>query len=86
MYLVRQQIQPGMTGWAQVNELCGDASIEKRVDFDLRYIQNWSAGLGIRILMKIFLGGMIKNEKIQKRPLYPAKETNWLKKGGAFLM
>lgn len=62
LYLVRQQVRPGMTGWAQVNGLRGDTSIEKRVEYDIWYIENWSLGLDIRILIKTAFGGMINNE------------------------
>ena len=62
LYLVRQQVRPGMTGWAQVNGLRGDTSIEKRVEYDIWYIENWSLGLDIRILLKTAFGGMINNE------------------------
>ena len=64
LYLVRQQVRPGMTGWAQVNGLRGDTSIEERVNYDLWYIQNWSVSLDLRILAKTVFGGMINNERI----------------------
>ncbi len=64
LYLVRQQIRPGMTGWAQVNGLRGDTSIEARVKYDIWYIENWSLLLDIKILLKTFFGGMINNETI----------------------
>ena len=60
--LVRQQVRPCMTGWAQVNGLRGDTSIEKRVEYDIWYIENWSLGLDIRILLKTAFGGMTNNE------------------------
>jgi len=65
LYLVRQQIRPGMTGWAQVNGLRGDTSIEDRVKYDIWYIENWSLWLDIKILFKTAFGGMINNEKIE---------------------
>ena len=64
LYLVRQQVRPGMTGWAQVNGLRGDTSIEERVDYDIWYIQNWSLGLDARILLKTVFGGMKNSEKL----------------------
>ena len=64
LYLVRQQVRPGMTGWAQVNGLRGDTSIEDRVDYDIWYIQNWSLGLDIRILLRTAFGGMKNSEKL----------------------
>jgi lipopolysaccharide/colanic/teichoic acid biosynthesis glycosyltransferase len=41
-----------MTGWAQVNGLRGDTSIEERIKFDLYYIENWSFTLDIKILLR----------------------------------
>ena len=64
LYLVRQQIRPGMTGWAQINGLRGDTSIEDRVKYDIWYIENWSLWLDIKILFKTIFGGMINSEKI----------------------
>ena len=64
LYLVRQQVRPGMTGWAQVNGLRGDTSIEERVDYDIWYIQNWSLGLDARILLRTVFGGMKNSEKL----------------------
>ena len=64
LYLVRQQIRPGMTGWAQVNGLRGDTSIEDRVKYDIWYIENWSLQLDIKILFKTVFGGLVNNEKI----------------------
>ena len=63
-YLVRQQVRPGITGWAQVNGLRGDTSIEERVKYDIWYIENWSFWLDIRILFMTAFGGMRNNEKI----------------------
>lgn len=64
LYLIRQQVRPGMTGWAQVNGLRGDTPIDKRVEYDIWYIQNWSIGLDIRILFMTVFGGMVNKEKI----------------------
>lgn len=62
LYLVRQQVRPGMTGWAQVHGLRGDTSIKKRVEYDIWYIENWSLGLDIKILLKTAFGGLKNNE------------------------
>ena len=62
-YMVKHQVKPGMTGWAQVNGCRGDTSIEKRVELDLWYIDHWSAGLDIQILFRTFFGGMINKEQ-----------------------
>lgn len=58
LYLVRQQIRPGMTGWAQINGLRGDTSVETRVEYDIWYIENWSLWLDLKILLKTAFGGM----------------------------
>ena len=61
-YMVKHQVRPGMTGWAQVNGLRGDTSIYERVKYDLWYIENWTLGLDIRILfMTVFKGFVNKN-------------------------
>jgi len=56
-YMVKHQVRPGMTGWAQVNGYRGDTSLRKRIDYDLYYIENWTLGLDIKILiLTIFKG------------------------------
>jgi len=50
-YMLRHKIKAGMTGWAQVNGLRGNTSLEKRIEHDLYYIQNWSIGLDVKILL-----------------------------------
>ena len=65
LYLVRQQVRPGMTGWAQVNGLRGDTSIEERVKYDIWYIENWSLWLDIKILWKTVFGGFLNSEVIE---------------------
>ena len=64
LYMVKYQVRPGMTGWAQIHGLRGDTSIPARVEHDLWYIENWSLGLDIRILLKTALGGMVNQEDI----------------------
>ena len=51
-YLARQRVKSGMTGWAQVNGLRGNTSLEERVSHDRYYIENWSLGLDIKIILK----------------------------------
>ena len=63
-YMVKHQVKPGMTGWAQVNGYRGDTSIEKRIELDLWYIENWSPWLDIRILFRTFFGGIVNSEKV----------------------
>ena len=62
LYMVKNQVRPGMTGWAQVNGYRGDTSIPKRIEHDIWYIENWSFGLDIRILVMTVFGGMINRE------------------------
>lgn len=64
-YMLRHQVKPGMTGWAQVNGLRGDTSIEDRVKYDLYYIDNWSILFDLKILLKTILGGFINKEKVK---------------------
>ncbi len=60
--MVKHQVRPGLTGWAQVNGYRGDTSIRKRIDCDLYYIENWSIGFDIKILfLTIFKGFINKN-------------------------
>ena len=65
LYLVRQQVRPGMTGWAQVNGWRGDTNISQRVQHDIWYIENWSLGLDLKILLKTIFGGMVNDEKLE---------------------
>ncbi len=67
LYLVRQQVRPGMTGWAQVHGLRGDTSIEDRVKYDIWYIENWSPWLDVKILFQTLLGGFINQEETSAR-------------------
>lgn len=62
-YMVKHQVKPGITGWAQVNGYRGDTSIEKRIEHDIWYIENWSLALDIKIVFMTVFGGMINNEK-----------------------
>ena len=61
-YMVKHQVRPGLTGWAQVNGYRGDTSIMKRIEYDLYYIENWTFGFDIKILfLTIFKGFVNKN-------------------------
>ncbi len=61
-YMIKHQVRPGLTGWAQVNGYRGDTSIRKRIDYDLYYIENWTFGFDIRIIfLTIFKGFVNKN-------------------------
>ena len=58
-YMVKHQVRPGMTGWAQVHGLRGDTSIEERIRYDIYYIENWSLGMDIKILFLTFFKGFV---------------------------
>ncbi len=58
-YMIKHQVRPGITGWAQVNGYRGDTSIRKRIEYDLYYIENWSMALDFRILFLTFFKGFI---------------------------
>ena len=49
-YMLRHKVKAGITGWAQVNGWRGNTSLEKRIEYDLYYIENWSVGLDIKIM------------------------------------
>ena len=53
-YMARHRVPAGLTGWAQVNGLRGDTSIDERVRFDNFYIENWSLWLDVQILIRTF--------------------------------
>jgi Undecaprenyl-phosphate glucose phosphotransferase len=65
-YFARHRVKPGITGWAQINgwrgEVDSEEKIQKRVEFDLYYIENWSALFDLFILLKTPLALMTKNE------------------------
>ena len=63
LYMVKHQVRPGITGWAQVNGLRGDTSIKARIEHDIFYIENWSFLFDIKILvMTVFKGLVSKSE------------------------
>ena len=64
LYMVKNQVRPGITGWAQVNGYRGDTSIPKRIEHDIWYIENWSFGLDIKILFRTLFGGMVNHEVV----------------------
>jgi Undecaprenyl-phosphate glucose phosphotransferase len=58
-YALRHKVKAGITGWAQIHGLRGQTSIEKRIEYDLYYIENWSLGLDVKILVRTVLGGFL---------------------------
>ena len=58
-YMVKHQVRPGLTGWAQINGYRGDTSIRKRIEFDIYYIENWSMEFDIRIMIGTIFHGII---------------------------
>ncbi|MGO0906046.1 undecaprenyl-phosphate glucose phosphotransferase [Clostridioides difficile] len=61
-YMIKHQVRPGITGWAQVNGYRGDTSIEKRIEHDLYYIENWTFLFDIKIIfLTLFKGIVNKN-------------------------
>jgi Undecaprenyl-phosphate glucose phosphotransferase len=59
-YMLRHKVKAGITGWAQVNGWRGNTSLEKRIEFDLYYIENWSLTLDIKIMWLTVLRGLHK--------------------------
>lgn len=57
-YMLRHKVPAGMTGWAQINGWRGDTSIDKRIEFDLYYIENWSLVLDFKIIWLTLLRGL----------------------------
>ncbi|HUP35712.1 MAG TPA: undecaprenyl-phosphate glucose phosphotransferase [Candidatus Limnocylindria bacterium] len=60
-YMLRHKVKAGITGWAQVNGWRGNTSLEKRIEYDLYYIENWSVGLDIKIMWLTVLRGLQKH-------------------------
>jgi len=58
-YMVKHQVRPGLTGWAQVNGYRGDTSIRKRIEHDIYYIENWSIWFDLKIILMTFFTGFI---------------------------
>ena len=58
-YMIKHQVRPGITGWAQVNGYRGDTSIKKRIEYDLYYIENWTLTFDIKIILMTFFTGFV---------------------------
>ena len=63
LYMVKHQVRPGITGWAQVNGYRGDTSIQGRIEHDVYYIEHWSLGFDLQILFMTVFGGKFLNDE-----------------------
>jgi Undecaprenyl-phosphate glucose phosphotransferase len=68
LYMIKHYVKPGMTGLAQIKGFRGDTSIEARIHEDIHYIENWSLGLDLYILLKTPLKAINKNERYVDSP------------------
>jgi exopolysaccharide biosynthesis polyprenyl glycosylphosphotransferase len=59
-YMLRHKVKAGITGWAQVNGWRGNTSLEKRLEFDLYYIENWSVALDLKIIWLTLVRGLFQ--------------------------
>ena len=57
--MVKHQVRPGITGWAQVSGWRGDTSIEKRIEYDIYYIEHWSFLFDIKIMLLTVINGFV---------------------------
>ncbi len=64
LYMVKHQVRPGITGWAQVNGLRGDTSIARRIEHDVYYIENWSLLFDVKILFMTVFKGFVNQETL----------------------
>lgn len=68
LYMIKHYVKPGITGLAQIKGFRGDTSIEARIHEDIKYIENWSLGLDIYILLKTPLKAINKSERYVDPP------------------
>ena len=66
-YMIKHLVRPGITGWAQVNDLRGDTSIHERIKYDIYYIEHWSIGFDLKILFLTVFGGKFRNDEKMNR-------------------
>jgi lipopolysaccharide/colanic/teichoic acid biosynthesis glycosyltransferase len=59
-YMLRHKLKAGITGWAQVNGWRGNTSLEKRLEYDLYYIENWSVTLDLKIIWLTVVRGLFQ--------------------------
>ena len=69
--MLRHKVKPGITGLAQVNGCRGETDtlekMEQRIQYDHRYIREWSLWLDLKILLKTVLGGLLRKERLLSR-------------------
>ena len=63
LYMVRHQIRPGITGWAQVKGLRGDTPIKDRIEHDIYYAEHWSILFDMKIFFMTIFGGKFINKE-----------------------
>jgi Undecaprenyl-phosphate glucose phosphotransferase len=61
-YMLRHKVKAGITGWAQVNGWRGNTSLEKRIEYDLYYIENWSVTLDLKIMWLTIVRGLFQRQ------------------------
>lgn len=61
-YMLRHKVKAGITGWAQVNGWRGNTSLEKRIEYDLYYIENWSVSLDLKIMWLTVVRGLFSHK------------------------
>ena len=76
-YMLRHKVKAGITGWAQVNGWRGNTSLEKRIEYDLYYIENWSVSLDLKIMWLTLIRGVFppRSRIIDLRLHRPARHT-----------
>ena len=62
-YMLRHKVKAGITGWAQVNGWRGNTSLEKRIEYDLYYIENWSVSLDLKIMWLTLVRGLFSRSE-----------------------
>ena len=63
-YMLRHKVKAGITGWAQVNGWRGNTSLEKRIEYDLYYIENWSVTLDLKIMWLTLVRGLFQRASL----------------------
>jgi Undecaprenyl-phosphate glucose phosphotransferase len=63
-YMLRHKVKAGITGWAQVNGWRGNTSLEKRIEYDLYYIENWSVSLDLKIMWLTLVRALVQHRRL----------------------